>query len=147
MGIFQNMVMVKNLAPIPLRVTFDGQTTEIPPGVSPLPRVTVPYAMNQNPIMGTHDADNPNISGGKYLVVAVGSKYDRDPLSKEEWEEHCNRPCRIDEQEFFANRLVSGERVVRRGNGKKVQAKGRFDEGVATSAAVSSVDDIYGDGK
>lgn len=144
MGIFHNLIDVRNLAPIPLSVTFDGQTTSVPPGVSQLPKVTLQYAMNQNPIMGSCDADNPNISGGKYLIVAVGSKYDREPLSKEEWEEHLGRPCRINEVAFFEDRLGPKERLISRGRGRKVQAKSRYDEGVATQGGgASSVDNIF----
>lgn len=147
MGIFQDMVEVRNLAPVTLSVTYDGQEQHIPSGVSMLPKPTLRFAMNQNPIMGTADAWNPNISGGTYLIVAVGSKYDRAPLTKEEWESHLKRPCRIDEEAYFADRLNPKEKVVTRGVGRKVQARSRNDEGVATSNAASSVDNIFADGK
>lgn len=142
MGIFHNMAEVRNLAPITLSVRFDGQETNVPPGKSFLPKVTVIYAMNQNPIMGSADADNPNVSGGRYLIVPVGSKYDREPLTKEEWEEHRRRPCRIDEEAFFADRLGPKERVISRGKGRNTQAKSRFDTGVAAPGA-GLVDDVF----
>ena len=142
MGIFHEMKEVRNLAPVPLKIRYDGQETEIPPGVSLIPKVAVFLAMNQNPVMGTADADNPNITGGMYLVVPVGSKYDRDPLSQEEWEEHLNRPCRIDEQAFFADRLGPKERVISRGKGKRTQAKSSFDTGVRSTSA-GSVESIF----
>lgn len=147
MGIFHSLVAIKNLAPVPLKVTFDGQTTEVPPGVSHLPKVTVRYAMNQNPIMGQADAWNPNVSGGKYLIVAVGSKYDREPLTPQEWQEHLGRPCRIDERAYFEDKLGPKESVMLRGKGRKTMARNRADEGVATSQAASSVDNIFADGK
>ena len=141
MGIFQTMQKIRNLAPVPLTVTFDGQTMRVPPGESELPRITVQYAMNQNPVMGSHDADNPNISGGRYLIVPVGSKYDREPLSKQEWEEHLSRPCRIDEEAFFGDRLGPKEHVITRGKGRKVQARSAFDIGVR-QPQIESVDGV-----
>jgi hypothetical protein len=139
MAVFHTMQEVRNLAPVPLKVTFDGQTTEIPPGVSFIPKVTVQFAMNQNPIMGTADADNPNISGGKYLIVPVGTKYDRAPLNEEEWAEHLGKPCRINTDEFFEDRLGPKERVVSRGKGRKTQARSRFDAGVS-SEGMATID-------
>ena len=130
MGIFQSMVEVRNLAPIPVNVMFDGQSVALPPGVSQIPRIALQHAMNQNPIMGTADAWNPNVSGGKFLVVPTGTKYDREPLSKDEWEEHLRRPCRIDEEAFFADRLGPKEHIVARGKGRKTQARSVHDEGV-----------------
>jgi hypothetical protein len=110
--------------------------------VNEIPWVTVEFAMNQNPVMGTADADNPNISGGRYLVVPVGSKYDREPLTREEWEEHCSRPCRINEVAFFEDRLGPGERMIARGKGKATHAKSAFDTGVkdARPASISLTD-------
>ncbi len=130
MGVFQDMIEVRNLAPIELTITFDGQTMRIQPGVTSIPKCTLLHAMNQNPIMGKADAWNPNISGGKYLVVPVGSKYDRDPLTQEEWEEHLQRPCRIDEVAFFEDRLGPKEHMVARGKGRKTQARSLHDQGV-----------------
>jgi hypothetical protein len=134
MGIFQDMKAVRNLAPVALNVRFDGQEMSIEPGVTNIPSVSVPYAMNQNPIMGSADADNPNISGARYLIVPVNSKYDREPLTKEEWEAHLNRPCRIDEEAFFGDRLGRGEHVIIRGKGRNTQAKSSFDAGVRVAS-------------
>jgi hypothetical protein len=134
MGIFQEMVTVRNLAPVVLNVRFDGQEINVPVGESQLPKICLQHAMNQNPIMGTCDADNPNISGGQYLLVPAGTKYDRQPLSKKEWEEHCDRPCRIDEKAFFKDRLGKGERLEVRGKGRKTHAKSSFDHGVRGAA-------------
>lgn len=144
MGIFHDMVQVRNLAPIPLNITFDGQTTSIPPGVSSIPKVTLSNAMNQNPVMGTADAWNPNISGGKYLIVPVGTKYDRDPLTKEEWEAHLKRPCRMDEVAYFAESLDSKQRVITRGVGKRTQAKSLYEAGVQ-GGSIKTVDGIPGE--
>jgi hypothetical protein len=124
------MVTLINLAPVELTVTFDGQTMRLAPGENIVPKLVVPYAKNQNPVMGTQDADNPNISGALYLVGVKGSKKDRqEPLSKDEWAAHCGSPSRIDTQAFFADRLGPKERVITRGKGK-TQARSSFDAGV-----------------
>lgn len=128
MGVFQDMVQIKNLAPIPLTCVFDGQQTQIPVGLSFLPKVALIYAMNQNPIMGTASPTNPSASGGQFLIVAVGSKFDREPLTKEEWEAHLRRPCRMDEEALFGD-LGPKEHVVTRGKGR-TQAKSSNDLGV-----------------
>lgn len=141
MGIFYNMIEVHNRAPITLSVRFDGQETNVPPGYSFLPKVCILHAMNQNPIMGKSDANNPNVSGGEYLIAAKGSKYDGPDLTEDEWEEHLGRPCRIDEQEYFAEKLGPKERVVTRGKGRKTQAKSRFDTGVADQRG-ETIDDV-----
>ena len=137
MGIFYDQVTIINLAPIPLNVTFDGQTMRVPPGESSVPKVVVPYAKNQNVIMGSADADNPNISGALYLISVKGSKKDRqEPLTKEEWAAHQDAPSRINTEQFFEDRLVPGERVVTRGKGRKVQARSLFDAGVKERVSV-----------
>ena len=137
MGIFYDQVTIINLAPIPLNVTFDGQTMRVPPGESQIPKVVVPYAKNQNVIMGSADADNPNISGALYLISVKGSKRDRqEPLTKEEWAAHQDAPSRINTERFFEDRLVPGERVVTRGKGRKVQARSLFDAGVKERVSV-----------
>ena len=137
MGIFYDQVTIINLAPIPLNVTFDGQTMRVPPGESQIPKVVVPYAKNQNVIMGSADADNPNISGALYLISVKGSKRDRqEPLTKEEWAAHQDAPSRINTEQFFEDRLAPGERVVTRGKGRKVQARSLFDAGVKERVSV-----------
>ena len=137
MGIFYDQVTVINLAPISLAVTFDGQTTRVPPGESTLPKVVLPYAKNQNVIMGSHDADNPNISGALYLISVKGSKKDRqDPLTKEEWQTHLDAPSRINTDQFFEDRLAPNEKVITRGKGRKLQARSLFDAGVKDRVSV-----------
>jgi hypothetical protein len=120
---------------------FDGQSMALPPGVSQIPRIALQHAMNQNPIMGTADAWNPNVSGGKFLVVPTNTKYDRDPLTREEWEEHLRRPCRIDEVAFFEDKLSSKEHIVFKGKGRKQQARSIHEEGVRPIGA-GSVEDF-----
>lgn len=141
MAVFHDMVEVMNLAPTPLRVTFDGQSIDIPPGKSSLPRVTVPYAKNQNPVPGSADMDNPTISGARYLISVVGNKKERqEPFTKDEWAELQEAPSRFDTVTFFADRLGPKEHVITRGRGRKVQAKSGFDAGVRNAAPETFVE-------
>lgn len=145
MGIFQQMTKVFNRAPIPLRVRFDGQELDVPPGEYQIPTLSVPFAKNQNPIMGQSDPWNPHISGGKYLIVEVDYAPEADqcvPLTREEWESHLNRPCRIDEQALFESVLGKGERVEVRGKGRRTAARSVFDQHVKQS---SGGDSVFGD--
>ncbi len=88
MGIFYEQKIVVNRAPVPLTVRFDGQETVIPVGESPLPVVSLIYAKNQNPIMGSADPTNPSLSGARYLIGVKGQD-DCTPLTKDEWTAHC----------------------------------------------------------
>ncbi len=130
MGIFYESVTLINRAPIDLTVMFDGQCKTLKPGENVVPAVVVDFAKNQNPIMGTQDPNNPSISGGKYLVgVKGGYNEETEPLTQEEWEAHCNRPCRTDEQEAF-NERYGGDpkaRLVVHGKGRKTTATSRQD--------------------
>lgn len=132
MGIFYEQVRVRNLAPVELSVTYDGQRVGIPVGVSMLPKPCVQYAMNQNPIMGSQDPFNPHISGAKYLVVPVGSKYDREPLTKAEWEDHLQRPCRMDEVALFEEKYGDDPKakMITRGKGRRTAARTLYEKDV-----------------
>jgi hypothetical protein len=130
MGIFQQMTTVVNRAPVTLTVRFDGQEIDIPPGETAIPEITVDYAKNQNPIMGSADPDNPHISGGQYLIGRKNGREDVTPLTEAEWLEHLGRPCRVDEQALYADKLGKGERISVRGKGRKLAAKSTFDTNV-----------------
>ena len=135
MGIFHDTTTVINLAPVPLRVTFDGQSTDIPPGESQLPKVTVGYAKNQNPVPGSADMDNPTISGARYLISVKGNPKDRQtPFTEDEWAIMQGKPSRFDTDAFFEERLGPKEHVITRGRGRKVQAKSSFDAGVRVNS-------------
>jgi hypothetical protein len=128
-GVFQDMVPVVNRAPVSLTVKFDGQETTIKSGPGFLPSVTINYAKNQNPIMGSVDPNNPAISGGDYLIGVV----DRDNcemLTKAEWNAHCDAISRVDLKVLMEDELGPGERVEVRGRGRKTQARNSFDAGV-----------------
>jgi hypothetical protein len=135
MGIFHDNVTVINLAPIALNVTFDGQTLRIPPGESVLPKVTVAYAKNQNPVPGSADMDNPTISGARYLISIKGHPKERqEPFTQAEWGEMQGKASRFDTDAFFEDRLGPKEHAIVRGKGRKVQAKSSFDAGVRVSS-------------
>ena len=123
------MVEVFNRAPIDLTIRFDGQDSILKPGKNSIPKVAVPYAKNQQPIMGTADANNPNISGARYLLGVVGID-DCAPLTKDEWEAHLGMPCRMDYDQFMEDRIGPKEHIEVKGKGRKIQAKSNFDAGV-----------------
>lgn len=129
MGIFIKQRKVFNRAPVTLMVTFDGQVERVPPGDHTLPDITIPFAQNQNPIMGSQDPNNPHRSGGRYLIVVEGEDGYGTPLTKEEWQEHLGRPCRIDEQQAFQERYGSDPKakLVTHGKGRKTVAQSRYD--------------------
>lgn len=135
MGIFQEMITIVNRTPITLTVCFDGQTTNVPPGESPLPALVVGYAKNQNPIMGSADPLNPSLSGARYLIGVKGTKDNCELLTKEEWTAHCEAASRMDLAELFDDVLLSKEHVEVRGRGRQTQARGRQDKGVTVSGA------------
>lgn len=131
MGIFLEHVKLINRAPVELTVMFDGQTTTLQPGENMVPKIVVPYAKNQNPIMGSADPYNPHISGGRYLVGVAGTKDNVTPLTKEEWEDHLQRPCREDERIWFADKYGGDPKakLVTHGKGRKTTASSRYDAG------------------
>lgn len=129
MGIFYESRIIFNRAPVPLTVTFDGQSTVLPPGESVLPLVSVNYAKNQNPIMGSADPNNPSISGARYLIGVKGQD-DCEPLTKAEWTAHCEAACRMDWKDLIEESLKPGEHVVVKGKKNSTQAKNAFDGGV-----------------
>ena len=137
MGIFHDTTILVNRTPIDLTVTFDGQEKTLVPGENMVPRVTVNYAKNQNPIMGSFDPNNPNISGGRYLVgekVTDGRKQKDDitPLTDAEWADHLNKPCRMDAQALFEENYGSDPkaRLMTYGKGKRTVAKSLYEAGV-----------------
>jgi hypothetical protein len=134
MGIFYENVVLINRAPINLTVTFDGQSKTLVPGENVVPASVVDFAKNQNPIMGSFDPDNPHISGGRYLVGIKDSSDPAEetaPLTKAEWEDHMNRPCRDNEEQAFQERYGSDPKakMVLHGKGRKSTANSRTEAG------------------
>jgi hypothetical protein len=140
MGIFYDQIEVFNRAPVPLSVRFDGQELTLPPGPGRLPSITIPFAMNQNPVMGSQDPNNPHWSGAQYLIGVVGkSDFPCEPLTKEEWEAHLGRPCRLDEVAIFEEKY-SGDpkaKMVTRGQKDKPAARNRYEAGGAGKTLAS----------
>lgn len=71
MGIFHDTVEFVNRTSKPLTVIYDGQRTTIEPNydaegnrikgvVNMLPKIVVPYALNQNVLMGSEDSVDPS---------------------------------------------------------------------------------------
>lgn len=134
-GTFVRRVPIFNRAPVTLSVMFDGERSPIPPGLSELPEHTVGKAKNQNPIMGTGDPYNPGAAGCKYLIVTEEEEHWKEPLSVEEWEDHCNRPCREDETIWFRDHYGEDPKakMVKRGSRHTVAARSRGEAGGVTT--------------
>lgn len=130
MGIFQKYIKVFNRAPVDLYVIFDGQRETIEPGAGELPDITVGFAKNQNPIMGSADPNNPHLSGARYLIVEAEDEGFGTPLTKDEWEQHLGRPCRFDEEAAFEEKYSNDPKakLVTRGS-KGPAAKSRYEAG------------------
>jgi hypothetical protein len=131
MGIFQKHIKIFNRAPIDLFVMFDGQKKTLESGLSELPDLTVPYAQNQNPVMGSADPNNPTWSGAQYLIVTEDDPNFGKSMTKEEWEAHLGRPCRYDEEAAFRERYGDDPKakLVKRGNKNQATAKSRYEAG------------------
>lgn len=131
MGIFQKFIKVFNRAPIKLAVMFDGQREILDPGWNELPDLTVMFAKNQNPVMGSGDPNNPALNGARYLITTEGEDGYGVPMTKDEWEAHLSRPCRVDELAAFEENYGSDPKakLVTFGKGRKQAAKSRFEAG------------------
>lgn len=141
MGIFYEHTVVINRAPIDITVTFDGQCKTLKPGANSIPSKTIPYAKNQNPIMGTQDPNNPTIWGGRYLIGVPGEDLPEDcePLSEEAWQNHLGQPQRIDSEAAFQERYGGDPRAkqVVHGKGKKTTASSKYEAGVGVKGTGS----------
>lgn len=77
---FRDSVTLINRTSRTLDVRYDGEDMKIPPGENPgFPKVAVPYAKKQNPLMGSKHPINPT----RYisLVGVKDSKDDVTPIS------------------------------------------------------------------
>lgn len=125
MHVFPEIVTLINRAPVPLTVRFDGEEKTLYPGENQVPRIVVPYAKSQNPIMGSEDFQDP--TGYKYLVALKGSKKDpQEPLTEEEWADHLASPQRLNRQQIIDERGDSKSREVVRGKKKQSAFEARF---------------------
>lgn len=138
MGIFYEQVCLINRAPVNLTVMFDGQEKTLTPGENTVPALIVEYAKNQNPIMGSADPNNPHISGGRYLVGVKGAYGEEtEPLTKDEWEAHLGRPCRMNDEEAFQEKYGNDPkaRQVILGKGRRSTANSRTEAGSGNGPA------------
>lgn len=145
MGIFHEQVQVFNRTPIDLNVRFDGQDMVLKPGVNSIPRVALPYAKNQNPVMGSQDPTNPALSGASFLIGVVAKKGERqrdniEPMTIEEWEAHLKRPMRLDEVALFEERYGADPkaRMVLHGKPNSVPARNVSEAGASAGAQSAS---------
>lgn len=114
-GVFQDMVEIVNRAPVNLSVQFDGQSHTLTPGRNFIPRVTLPYAKNQNPLKGSADLDNPTATGLEFLIGIVGTRDNCEPLTDEEWAAHNASPSRFNTDDILdlaSRRLKPGEHLI-----------------------------------
>jgi len=118
MGVFHEQMAVVNRAPWPLSVTFDGAEMSLQPGPGFIPRQVWSYALNQNPLMGSQDAYNPNVSGAEYLIgdPAKPTKYPCDLLTREQVESQRNKLLCYNYEELMEPKL---------GKRDKIEIKGR----------------------
>ncbi len=130
-GVFWKQINIFNRAPIALAMVFDGERHTIPVGVSTIPEHTLRHAQNPNPIMGSGDPYNPGVSGTKYLIVTEDDEYWNQPLTKDAWEAHCQRPCREDETIWFQEKYGDDPKakLIQRGSRNSVAAKNRIEAG------------------
>lgn len=130
-GIFWKQIQIFNRAPTELSMVFDGERHILPVGLSSIPEHTLRHAQNPNPIMGSGDPYNPGVNGTKYLIVADGDEGFGEPLTREEWEAHCKRPCREDETIWFREKYGDDPKakLIQRGSRNSVAAKNRMEAG------------------
>jgi hypothetical protein len=140
MGIFYPQVEVFNRAPDEVSIIFDGQEITLKPlTVTLVPKVAVGYGKNQNPIMGSVNPNDPTMEGGQYLIGIVGED-PVEPLTKDEWEVHKNRPCRMDELAAFEEVYGRDPRakILVHGKGRKTTALNRTEAGVDRGTGIAS---------
>jgi hypothetical protein len=87
MGIFHETIELVNRTSKPLEVIYDGQRTILEPNYDAegnrlddvhniLPKIVIPYALNQNVVMGSEDAIDPS-SFQSLVGVVFNKKKDR----------------------------------------------------------------------
>ena len=119
MAVFHELVRLVNRTPVDLTIRFDGQDQTIHPGENQVPKIVITCAKNQNPIMGSADANNPGMSGARYLIGVKDTDDNCTPLTEQEWADHLGKPSRMDTS-FITERMnPKKERMVVRGKGRK----------------------------
>lgn len=129
LNFFGDTVTIVNRAPWPINVRWDGRDVVLQPGETPgFPRLAVPYAKNQNPLMGSEDPHDP--TKFQYLVGVRGVKRDIcDPLTDEEILQHTTSPQRLNRALMQEERGDSKAREVVRGKKQPPTFQARYDFG------------------
>lgn len=135
MGIFYEQVEVVNRTATPKMVTFDGQRIVLEPNydafgeriegvVNMIPSQTVPYALNQNVILGTEAVLDPS-SFRSYIGVVYKGK-ETKKSAKKSWHDcsFCDETgvteiTRVAQQDILEE-LVADPRATLTRRGKKV---------------------------
>jgi hypothetical protein len=127
LNFFGDTVTIVNRAPWPLNVRWDGKDVTLQPGETPgFPRMAVPYAKNQNPLMGSEDPYDP--TKFEYLVGVKGSKKDNlEPLTAAEIEQHKTAPQRLNREIIAADRGDMKAREVLRGKKEPAAFQARYE--------------------
>lgn len=141
MSFFGDTCTLINRAPWPINVRWDGKDVTLTTGENQnFPRVAVPYAKNQNVVMGSESANDP--SQFRYMVGVKGSKDNCLPMTRDEIEQHQAAPQRLNRQEMREERGDPRAKEVVRG--KKAPSNfdakysGTHDDGEVFSNAASA---------
>lgn len=120
LGVLKDSITLVNRTSRNLNVRYDGEDITLPPGENPgFPLVAVPYAKNQNPLMGSKHPINP-----RKFISLVGIKAakgqrqvdDISPIDDETMERADHKLEVIDRTGEFHNRpLRSNVKVLNRG--------------------------------
>lgn len=95
-----------------LTVRFDGEEIVLKPGENPgIPKVVIPYARKQNPLMGSQDSINPN----RYISL-VGVKGDKDekPIPAETLAHAAEQLERMDRKGDFGGEPMRNVKLLRK---------------------------------
>jgi hypothetical protein len=120
LGVYKESVTMVNRTSRPLNVRYDGEDMTLQPGENPgFPRVAVPFARNQNPLMGSKHPINPR----KFISLvgvkaAPGQKQvdDITPIDEETLERADHKLEVIDRSGEFHNSAMRGNvKVLNRG--------------------------------
>ena len=139
MGIFHEQVQIVNRTATRKEVIFDGQRMKIEPNydaqgnklegvVNTLPVTAIPYALAQNPIMGTESVVNPSSFRSYIGVVFAGREEKREKRKPKSWhdcsfvdETQVTEITRVAQAEIMEE-LVADVKATLHTRGKKIPA-------------------------
>lgn len=95
-----------------LVVRFDGEDILLKPGDNPgFPKVAVPYAKKQNPLMGSQDSINPN----RYIsLVGVKGEKDSEPIDPKAMAHAAGKLERMDREGDFGGEPMRKVALLRK---------------------------------